>query len=63
MLLALVLLLLTPSVCFAYIDPNSAGWLFQLLFPIFAAIAGAWAVFRKKITAAIQWLRSHLVGR
>ena len=33
----------------AYIDPNAGGLLYQLLFPLLIAIAGAWAVLRQKI--------------
>lgn len=34
---------------FSYIDPNTGGLMFQLLFPILVAIGGAWVVFRRKI--------------
>jgi hypothetical protein len=40
----------------AYIDPNVGGWLYQLLFPLLIAIAGAWAVLREKISAAVSRL-------
>lgn len=39
---------------FAYIDPNAGGWLFQLLFPVFTAIGGAWIVFRKRVKALLE---------
>ena len=45
--------------CFAYIDPNAGGWLFQLLFPVFIAIAGAWLTLRTKVHA----LCKRLFGR
>jgi hypothetical protein len=44
---------------FAYIDPNAGGWLFQLIFPVFVAIGGAFLVLRKK--AGVFWNR--LFGR
>ena len=58
--LSLASLLLMPSVCQAYVDPNAAGWLFQALFPIFVAIGGAWAVFRRRIAAIFQRVRRAL---
>lgn len=33
---------------FSYIDPNAGGWLFQLIFPVFVAIGGAFLVMRRK---------------
>jgi hypothetical protein len=38
----------------AYIDPNAGGWLFQLFFPVFVAIGGAWVVFRKKVASSCK---------
>ncbi len=43
--------LLVPVDCYAYIDPNVGGWLFQLLFPILVAIGGAYSIFRHRIGA------------
>ena len=43
--------LLWPGNCYAYIDPNIGGWIFQLLFPVLVAIAGVWTVFRQRINA------------
>ena len=37
-----------PSDCEAYLDPNIGGSLFQLLFPVLVAIAGAWAILRDR---------------
>lgn len=43
--------------CLGYIDPNSGGWLFQLLFPIFITIVGVWTLLRKKMEALHKrWL-------
>lgn len=48
---ALVLALLLPSDCYAYIDPNAGGWLFQMLFPVLVAIGGVWSIFWRRIGA------------
>jgi hypothetical protein len=45
------LILAVPLDCYAYIDPNIGGWLFQLLFPVLLAIGGAWVVLRQRIRA------------
>jgi len=60
--LLVALVLLCPGACFAYIDPNAAGYLFQILFPVIAAIGGAWVFLRRKITAFMHWLVG-LIGR
>ena len=49
--LGLLILLVVPLECHAYIDPNIGGWLFQLLFPVLVAIGGAWVVLRQRIRA------------
>jgi hypothetical protein len=38
----------------SYIDPNAGGWLFQLLFPVFVAVGGAWMVFRQRFKAVVS---------
>jgi hypothetical protein len=43
----------------AYVDPNSAGPLFQFLFPLFIAIASALTAFRRMLGRL--WCR--LTGR
>ena len=48
---AIVSFLLLPLDCYAYIDPNAGGWLFQLLFPLLVAIGGVWTIFRHRIGA------------
>jgi hypothetical protein len=50
LLLAFMALAFVPSYAHAYIDPNVGGWLYQLLFPLLIAIAGAWAALRHKIS-------------
>jgi hypothetical protein len=43
----------------AYIDPNTGGFLFHLLFPLAVAIGGAWMLLRKKFAT----LRKRFSGR
>jgi hypothetical protein len=54
---------LQPSSAFAYIDPNAAGLLFQLLAPIFAGILGAWVFMRKAIAGLFRGLWRKLIGK
>lgn len=58
-LLALGVFALAQRDAFAYIDPNAGGLLYQLLFPVLIAIAGAWAAFRHKV----GYFFSNLVKR
>jgi hypothetical protein len=41
---------------FAYFDPNAAGWLFQLLFPLIAAVLAGWAFVRNRVSGMWQRL-------
>jgi hypothetical protein len=61
-LLALALLVFDPQEAHAYLDPNIGGWLYQLLFPLLIAIAGAWAVLRHKISEFFSALFKKLRG-
>jgi len=46
----LTLLLLAPlRSAHAYVDPNSVGPLYQFLFPLFIAIASAFAALRRQL--------------
>jgi hypothetical protein len=38
-----------PATCFAYIDPNAGGWLFQLLFPVVVAIGAMWLICKSLV--------------
>jgi len=50
MFLAVIILLVGwPAVLFAYGDPVSAGWLFQLAFPILMAASAALSLARKQL--------------
>jgi hypothetical protein len=44
-----------PATAFAYIDPNSAGILYQIFIPLVVAVTLAWR--RIKETASGIWLR------
>ena len=46
----------------AYIDPNSAGPLYQLLFPLLIAVGSAIAVMRRAIVRAWNRLTSAVVS-
>lgn len=51
----LILLLQTvgPDAACAYIDPNTGGYIFQLLFPIISAVAGLYLFFKKQIVSLV----------
>ena len=53
-LLLCIVALAAASPAHAYIDQNVGGWLYQLLFPLLIAIAGAWAVLREKISELVS---------
>lgn len=40
----------------AYIDPNTGGMLFQLLFPLFAVLLAFWAFVRNRLADAWRWI-------
>jgi len=61
-LLVLAVLACSTPAAYAYIDPNVGGWLYQLLFPVLVAIAGAWAVLRHKISEFLAMLAKKLRG-
>ena len=47
---------------FAYIDPNSTGALYQLLFPLLVAFAAAFAAFRRVIARAFGRLKDVIAS-
>jgi hypothetical protein len=51
---------LTPA--YAYIDPNSAGALYQFLFPLLIAIGSAFAFLRRTIVRACTKLAHAVVA-
>ena len=56
----LLVLILLPMDCSAYVDPNAGGLLFQLLAPLLAAIAGGFMFLRRWIAQAFRRLRRAL---
>ena len=61
--LFILLACLFADPAFAYIDPNAGGLLYQMLFPLLIAIAGAWAAFRMKINQFFSALTRKLRGK
>jgi len=57
-LLFLPLIFILPKNAFAYIDPNTGGYVFQILFPIISAIAGILIFFKNGVKRLIA-----LIGR
>ena len=51
-----LLILMVPPDAYAYIDPNTAGWLFQLIFPVIVAIGIGWNFLRNRMRAALDWV-------
>jgi len=47
---------------FAYVDPNSAGWLYQLIFPLLIAIGTTFAALRRVIARAWSRLATVVVA-
>jgi hypothetical protein len=47
----------------AYIDPNSAGPIYQMLFPLFIAIATGLAAFRRALGRMWQRVASVVLAR
>lgn len=62
MLLATLVACVPLQSAFAYIDPNSAGSLYQFLFPLLIAIGGAFAALRRIIMQAVSRLASAVVA-
>jgi hypothetical protein len=47
---------MVPPDAYAYIDPNTGGWLFQLIFPVIVAIGIGWNFLRNRMRAALDWV-------
>ena len=54
--LVFIVVCFVPIDCYAYLDPNAGGWLFQLLFPILVFIGGVWVAFWQRISAFLRRL-------
>lgn len=48
----LLLFIVCSSEAYAYVDPGTGGYLFQVLFLAFSAVAAVLAFFRSKVEAA-----------
>ena len=57
-----VLACMPLQTAYAYIDPNSAGALYQFLFPLLIAIGSAFAFLRRAIVRACTRLASAVVS-
>lgn len=52
--LAAVALMLAPCTAFAYFDPNAGGLLYQLLFPLIAAIVSVYVFLKQWVVATFR---------
>lgn len=57
-----VLACMPMKAAYAYIDPNSAGALYQFLFPLLVAIGSAFAFLRRTIVSACSKLAHAVVA-
>jgi hypothetical protein len=57
-----VLACMPMKAAYAYIDPNSAGALYQLLFPLLVAIGSAFAFLRRTIVRACSRLANAVAS-
>jgi hypothetical protein len=55
-LVVLVAAIATPHDALAYVDPNSAGLLYQIFFPIVVAATLAWRWIKRWIKETAIWL-------
>jgi hypothetical protein len=60
-LIALIAVMPLRSV-YAYVDPNSAGPLYQFLFPMLVAIAAAIAAVRRVLKRLWRWAVARITG-
>lgn len=57
-----VLAWMPMNAAYAYIDPNSAGALYQFLFPLIIAVGSVFAFLRRKIVNACSRLAGAVVS-
>jgi uncharacterized membrane protein len=57
-----VLACMPMKAAYAYIDPNSAGALYQFLFPVLVAIGSVFAFLRRTISRACSRFASAVVS-
>jgi len=54
--------LILPTEAFAYVDPNTGGYIFQILGPIFFAILGMLVIFYHKTINIIKKTFSFVIS-
>ena len=54
--LALIVCISVPRNALAYVDPNSAGLLYQIFFPLVVAVALAWRWLKESATRFLKRL-------
>ena len=52
-----------PRDAFAYIDPNTGGYVFQVLFPVISVIIAWYVFFRDKLRKVVGSIVSRISGR
>jgi hypothetical protein len=57
-----VLILGIPANAFAYIDPNTGGYVFQVLFPLVSAVLAGFVFFRDKVKKLLGSFTSRISG-
>jgi hypothetical protein len=62
-LAAFVLTLAAAPQCHAYIDPNTGGFIYQLLFPLIVTVAAGWRWVKLGVGSAWGRLVCRIKGR
>ncbi len=50
----MLVITLVPAIAFAYVDPNTGGYVFQVLFPVLSAVAACFVFFKKQVSALLR---------
>jgi len=56
----LALILGFPTNAFAYIDPNTGGYVFQVLFPLVSAVLAGYIFFRDKTKKFLGSIKTRI---
>jgi hypothetical protein len=63
LLVAASVAVLTPGYCWAYVDPNTVGFMSQFLAPLATLVVSCLIYFRRKLSAGItlgwRWLTNR----
>jgi hypothetical protein len=62
-LVLMIYLSLFASPAFAYFDPNTGGYIFQLLAPLLAMAMSAWMFFAKQVKVIWYSIRSFFIRK